>query len=199
MKNTSLLLSLLFVFVICSPSIWGAPIPISSCAKINASGSYVLTKNITATAAAMKPVWPSPTFLSCIIIAADNVTLDLAGYVITGPGSANTSGVSQDTTTRNGDVVHSGAVNNFETGVMFAGSGHTIQNINASKNGDGIYIHLQSGNRVIGNTANNNSRYGLNIESCPNVLLENMANGNAIADIYDRGSCDVRQENSPSP
>lgn len=57
---------------------------------------------------------------------------------------------------------------------------------------------ISAGNRVIGNTANNN-RVGIETVDCPNLLLENMANGNSGIDPRGIGVCDIRHENSPAP
>ena len=171
---------------------------ITGCTTITKSGSYLLTNNITATATQLKPVWIGG-YTGCVVIAADFVTIDLGGHVITGPGGF-TVAVAQDTISRKGDVVHSGSVTGFSDGIAFAGTSHTIEDINASNNGDaGIYL-LNSGNRVIGNTANNNGAYGIYITACPNLLLENMANANGSTNIAEPGGCtDNRQENVPAP
>ena len=138
-------------------------------------------------------------YTGCIVIAADNVTIDLGGYVITGPGGS-TVAIAQDVGTRKGDVVHSGSVTGFSDGIGFAGEGHTIQGINASNNGDaGIYV-FNKGNRIIGNTADNNGAWGFYVNACPNLLLENMAQGNGAADIAEPTGCNGnRQENVPAP
>jgi hypothetical protein len=198
MKCSRLLLSVLFAYALTAHSAWAAPTPISTCKRLTVPGPYVLTNNITASAAAMTATWASG-FVGCIVMAADNITLDMAGYVVTGTGtSTSTFGIAQGSVTRKGDVVRSGSVRNFRYGVAFAGSGHTIQSINASNNGNtGIYVSA-AGNRIIGNTANNNASVGISSVQCPNLLLENMASGNPNS-ILDQGTCDVRQENVPAP
>lgn len=199
MKCNRLLLSVLFtcVFAFNTHNAWAAT-SIVGCTRLTHSGPYVLKNNITATAATMTSTWIAG-YTGCIVIAADNVTIDLAGYVVTGPGGF-TVAIAQDTGTRKGDVVHSGSVTNFSDGIGFAGVGHTIQGINASNNGDaGIYVFDQ-GNRIIGNTVNKNGGYGFYINVCPNLLLENMARGNGSVDIAEPAGCtDTRQENVPAP
>ena len=54
------------------------PIEIEKCQTINKPGSYKLVKNITATG----------TTGICLPITADLVTLDLAGFTISGPSNA---------------------------------------------------------------------------------------------------------------
>jgi parallel beta-helix repeat protein len=175
----------------------------------------VLKNNITATVAELKPAW---WYRACIVIAASFVTIDLSGYLITGPGRVGgTVGIAQDSQYRVGDVVENGSITGFAYGVAFAGRAHTIQGVNASSNGwegidlegtsstvkdvnasnngyAGIYAGGQ-GNRLIGNTANYNGNVGIEAD-CPNLLLENMAYYNP-SDIVESGC--VRQENFPAP
>ena len=195
----------LYIAVVCiavmSSNIAWAQTPITGCTTITHSGPYVLKNNITATASELKPTWYTG-YRGCIIIAANFVTIDLSGYVITGPGGSNSMGIAQDTVNRIGDVVQSGSVTGFFDGIAFAGTGHTITDVNASKNGSngtGIGILVDgAGIRLIGNTAAENGEYGIDVASCPNLLLENMAYLNPF-DIHEIGGCDVRQENSPAP
>ena len=52
------------------------PIEIEKCQTISKPGSYKLVNNLTFTG----------TTGTCLLISADNVTIDLAGFTITGPG-----------------------------------------------------------------------------------------------------------------
>jgi hypothetical protein len=58
----------------------------------------VLKSNITATAAEWKPIWILGCS-GCIVIAANFVTINLSGYVITRPGGSSVA-IARDTTTR---------------------------------------------------------------------------------------------------
>jgi parallel beta-helix repeat protein len=203
MKCHRLLLSVLLscIFAISTQTALAAVTGISGCTTLTHSGPYVLTKNITATAATMKPVWAG-FWVGCIVIAADFVTVDMAGYVITGDGTGGkTMGISQADQNRKGDVVRSGTVTNFAIGVDFVGTGHTIEHVNASANGIGIDINGGTGHRVIGNTTNNNQGIGIFIQTCSHLLLENAATGNpAGSDIVEQvAACNNRQENLPAP
>jgi parallel beta-helix repeat protein len=204
MKRSSKLLSMI-VSLCVSSSIAAAATSITGCTTITKPGSYVLTGNFTATTSELKPTWVSGE-TGCIIIAADFVTLDLGGHLITGPGASGawSIAISQDTTSRSGDVVQNGSVTAFLNGIAFAGSGHTVQNINATGNLDaGIYI-LNGGNRIMNNTTNNNTKWGIYITACPNVVVGNMAAGNGTgstgANIIEPTGCtDNRQQNVPKP
>ena len=197
LRHVFLYIVVVSIAVLSSNIAW-AQTSIIGCTKITQPGSYVLKNNITATAVELKPTW-IPGYSGCIVIAADFVTINLSGYLITGPGGFSVA-IAQDTITRIGDVVQSGSITGFSDGVGFAGTAHTIEGVNASSNGDaGIYLK-DGGNRVISNTANNNGGYGIYVTTCPNLLLENAANGNGGTNIREPVGCtDNRQENVPKP
>lgn len=103
-------------------------IPISAPGVISSSGSYYLTKNITSTGTGIN-------------ISADDVTLDLCGFTLAGPGSGLTYGIyingTKNIEIRNG----------------------TIKNFGLS----GIQDALSSGNnrRIINMRVVNNGRFGI--------------------------------------
>ena len=55
--------------------------PVDSCTTIDASGSYVLTENVTSTISGADE--------SCVEITASNVTLDGAGHTLAGSGAGH--------------------------------------------------------------------------------------------------------------
>jgi hypothetical protein len=187
------------------------PFLISDCTTITQPGSYVLTNNIVATPSSIITVTP-PGFVSttaCIVITADFVTLDLAGFVITGSelGASCADGIATtEDVDHYGIYVHSGTVANFScassgVGVFLYGNGHTVEHIRALKNHDGIIVlsftasHF-AGHRIVGNTAISNPSTGIFVE-CPAVVLENTAAGNG-SQIQENGAC-TSLENSPLP
>src|SRR5205823_2429568 len=69
------------------------PITITACRTIDQPGSYVLANNLFATG-------------DCLVVRANFVTIDLAGFLIIGDGTG--AGISSEllgTTVRNGTVV----------------------------------------------------------------------------------------------
>jgi parallel beta-helix repeat protein len=115
-------------------------IGINSCRNLSVPGSYDLIQNISATGA-------------CIVINANNVTLDCHGYTITGPGY---------------DI---GIYLNFTSGV-------TIKNCRITNFGNGIWAYYSSNNTIMTNTANLNSG-GIELyNSSNNILTNNTANLN---------------------
>ena len=187
-----------FSFVVCALSLTeaSAQTKINNCTIITAPGSYVLSRNITA----------SGTDQVCILIAADFVNLDLAGYTIAGPGSGNvfSDGIAVDACcNRQGIKVHSGIVTNFRNnGVYLPGIGMSVEQVAAIANGNyGIFVGAAgafdiNGHRVVGNRALNN-RVGIAV-NCPAVVLENVAAGNGTQIQTALFDC-TALENSPAP
>ena len=62
--------------ILASPISFAAPKVLNNCQAIVESGAYVIGKNITASG-------------DCFVIAADNVNLDLDGFVLTGNGTGS--------------------------------------------------------------------------------------------------------------
>ncbi len=180
---------------------------ITNCTTITQPGSYVVTNNITATAATVQPTnFPAGGNIpACIVIATNFVTLDLAGHTIDGSTLSVGAGISSyDPSHDNVTFVHSGIVANFPNGgVALTGDGHTVKDVRAIHNGAGISLFGSLGGfRVIGNTVLNNRLAGLTV-SCPAVLLENVATGNVdgtdAMQIQTFGTNCVSQQNSPAP
>src|SRR5262245_25013784 len=89
---------------------------------ITQAGSYGLGGNLTV-----------PANIDGIVIAADNVTLDLNGFAILGSGGG--SGVSDAGVVHSGITVRNGTVRNFATGIEFFHSGLTnVEQIRALQN-----------------------------------------------------------------
>jgi hypothetical protein len=140
---------------------------------ISASGSYYLAKNLNATGTA-------------ITVTADNVTIDLCGFTLTGPSSGVNYGIymngRSNVEIRNGTicnfyggiqeesalngighrVIGIRAIANSRYGIQLYGNGHEVKNCIARNNGGGatvdpVYgIYVDTGCTVTGNTVYNN-------------------------------------------
>ena len=137
---------------------------------ISQAGSYRLTGNLTVPDANT----------TAICVTASNVTVDLNGFSILGPGAAGTGrGVSAvgvtHTTVLNGTVQGVG-----EDGLRLGGDAHVERVRAASNGGNGILTGVAS--LVRGNTAENNGSFGLSLSTetgyAQNVLSNNNG-GNA--------------------
>ena len=79
------------------------PTGIGTCRTINQPGSYVLRRNLTSAG-------------TCLVVNADFVTIDLNGFVIAGDGTG--VGVTDNSVTRRGTVIHGGSITNFAVGIL---------------------------------------------------------------------------------
>jgi hypothetical protein len=144
--------------------------PIEGCMIIPHSGTWVLTKNITSNAG------------TCLEIQADNVTIDLAGFMINGNLQAygiQSTGAT-GATARQNITVRNGTITNSFTGVLLFGSGHIVERLRVVNSlFDGIVIDGGPGivrdNLVLGNRVAGISASG--------ILSGNFADGNQILGI----------------
>lgn len=132
-----------------------------------------------------------------LVIAADNVTLDLGGYTIS--ASADTVGGGPGILLQgvNGVTVRKGTVQNFGAAVVISGGGNNVvQNLTVQDNvgsvgedfGDGIVIDNSSENRIQGNTVRRNGPYsGISLvgESRHNEVLDNIVSDNNMLHLGD--------------
>lgn len=154
------------------------PIPIDACGILDLSGSYVLTDNL-ATAGSGK--------IACLFVDDDFVTIDLAGFVITGDGTgvgiASTQTFSA-TTVRNGTITNFNdgvtlrdhavvesirTIGNERFGILVGESSLVRDNILDNNNSVGIYF--MKGSTITGNTGRKNGR-GIQGD-CPSNLIGN--------------------------
>jgi parallel beta-helix repeat protein len=125
-------------------------------------------------------------------VRADNITLDLNGFTISG-GSAGEGGIGIEIQSRTGVTVKNGTVTKFDFGItLFGGSGNTVTGMrvldNRSSSGDlrdGILLFLSDSNRITNNQVHNNRGHGIGVlESAFNVVDGNQSTGNASSGIY---------------
>ncbi|MFQ5933748.1 MAG: nitrous oxide reductase family maturation protein NosD, partial [Dehalococcoidia bacterium] len=127
------------------------PIPISDCGILSISGAaYVLTNDINATG-------------TCIVITANNVTLDGDGHSVIGRGDLY--------------GVH-----------ILAGTGVTVTSLAVEGFVYGIYLVRSSDNTIAGNTVSSNA-FGIGLNSSPNnIISDNIATDNLYYGIFLRSS-----------
>ena len=96
---------------------------ITSCADITAPGSYVFTSNVVCTDGSLNPIPSLPSASAGILISASNVTLDLAGWDLIGPGgvtAVSTYGIYAENSFSN-ITIENGTVSGFLTGIELTG------------------------------------------------------------------------------
>jgi parallel beta-helix repeat protein len=126
------------------------------------------------------------------IIEANDVTLNLNGYTITGGDGTNSNGVQ--VFGRVGVTIKNGKIQHFGNGIFLSGSNsNTVKNIVSNDNSrEGILVYVNSDrNQLIGNTSNGNSLSGINLwdGSDNNTVKNNTCNNNKINGIL-LCSCD---------
>jgi parallel beta-helix repeat protein len=134
--------------------------------------------------------------LSCtsgpaLIIAADNVTLDLGDHTVS--GTADSGSDTPGLVFRNvkGSTVRNGTVQHFAAGVAInGGSGNVVQNVTLEDNigganfGDGIVVDGSKENRIIGNTIRRNGPFsGISLlnQSTHNEIRHNIVTDNNMS------------------
>ena len=153
---------------------------------IASSGFYFITRDLTCTA----------TDSHGITITADNVTLDLMGFSLIGPGvtGAYHVGIHMNGDSSNVEI-RNGTVTNFDNagiqvGSASGGKSHRIIDIRAVDNvGNGIFL-FSVNNTVKGCTVSGNGEYGIYL-SYGSTVTGNTAYNNGNDGIYADGGSTV--------
>ncbi len=167
--------------ILASSLVPAAPKVLSNCQTIIDPGAYIVGKNVAASG-------------DCFVIAADNVNLDLDGFVLTGNGTGSAF-VEQLAVGRKGLNLHNGVVTGFANGIFMlnstamvidrmqftnnsssgvhAGDAVTVTNSQVlDNNGSGIVLGQRAS--VSGCTVNNNAGTGISLN------IGSTATGNAV-------------------
>lgn len=103
------------------------PIPITDCMTMGAARSYVVVKDLHTESG------------SCLVVGGDLITIDLAGFTISGGGLAagNNTGLGIHGPERRNVAVRNGTVAGFQFGV-FVGPGSVVEGVRTFGNDYGI-------------------------------------------------------------
>jgi parallel beta-helix repeat protein len=178
--------------------------------KITTAGSYVLSKDLSMTAADQ----------NAITVEANDVTLDLMGFSLSGPGKGAGCGIfmraRENVEVRNGTVANFGGHGIFEAkywteesptsgyghrvisvralynggaGIDLEGYNHLVRDCTALQNGvDGIYVGPSS--MATGNVSNANANDGIGLgNGC--LAYNNVASANTWYGIWSWNGCTV--------
>jgi hypothetical protein len=191
------LLCLVAVLLLLAGSAVATPKKLGSCGTITESGPYVVTDNINAAG-------------DCFIIAADYVSIDFAGNVLTGNGTGYA--VRGNGVLRRGLAFRGGTIRNFQFGIGLASGGilvtvenmfvfncssigiganefAMIRNNTVSENHDGIAAGPRS--VVVDNISGFNTGSGINA-GAGSVVARNNAGHNGNNGIVTQHACTVQ-------
>src|ERR1700683_5113608 len=145
--------------------------------KINASGSYLLTGNLTVSNSA-----------DAIDVNVAHVTIDLNGFSITGP-NVSTSGSGINGLESGALTVENGGIADFLGGFgVETGNNGIVRNVQA--NADSVGIGTGNASVISGNTANSNVSWGILCRRFGCVISGNTANAGDASDGAEGISCD---------
>src|SRR5437667_12460591 len=107
-----------------------------------------------------------------VVIVSDNITVDLGGHTLTGPGMGpqtwplpQLDSVGVRVAGRSGITIRNGKTVAFSTGIYFVDTtASTIDNVTTQHNRFGFYIHNSTHNTVKGSDVEFNI-YGLHLQS----------------------------------
>lgn len=141
-----------------------------------------------------------------LIIAADNITLDLNGHTIDGDGipgvTAPNAGIRL--AGHHGVALIGGTVQEFDTGVLLHAAPYNhLRRLTVLRNAPGRGIQLEEhsdDNRIEVNTSANNARSGISLlASDYNVLRDNLTHDNPLGGIVGFTASHNRIEHNISP
>jgi hypothetical protein len=150
---------------------------VSTCGTLSSPGNYFLTRNLTAAG-------------DCLVIAADNVAIDMKGKTISGNGTG--AAIFDGSIQHPFAIIRNGTIRNFGIGIDLDNSGlATISNVDSSKNvSHGIFID-RCCNTLDAITANGNGGTGILIASDDSSLSRILANGNGAGGILITSCCNT--------
>src|SRR5208282_3871067 len=166
-------------------------------AKVLANGGFPYLISTPYTSYRLTGSLSVPASTNGINVNAGNVTIDLNGFSITGPGGSSGFYDGIDASGQSDITVENGTLTGFGTGVE-AGSFGIVRNVHADANGGGI---VAGSNSVIeGCTANNSTATGKDGIYCTGgcAISGNTANGNPFIGIACVGSGCVISGNTTS-
>ena len=160
---------------------------------ITQPGFYYLAKNLSSTG-------------SGILVTADDVTIDLMGFTLTGPGSTN-NGIN--ISGQKNVEVRNGTIKSYNTGIYaYTSVSPRIINIRAESNSTGISCRsdgalitgchafnnsvgfdLSGSANIIQNVAYNNTNYGFWLRNDPMQLIDKNVSNNIGTNWYNAAGC----------
>ncbi|MBT3813939.1 hypothetical protein HOG07_00720 [Candidatus Woesearchaeota archaeon] len=130
--------------------------------------------------------------LDGLIIGANNVVLDCAGYKIIGENDLNKYGVKNPQYNR--ITIKNCSITNFSIGISFSRDSllSTIINNTLFTNTDGIYIFNSNTTTIINNTIKNQTQHGLWLVGVGDgLIINNLIENNGISDLTTKNGINI--------
>jgi len=144
---------------------------------VNASGGFPYVISTPDTSYRLTGSLSVPASSDGIDVTAPNVSIDLNGFSVVGPGASSAIGINAS---GESDVtVENGMVTGFTSGTgIDVGSTSIVRNIHADSNGTGILV---GGTYTViqGCTVNSNGTTGILVNAAGSVVSGNTVNGNS--------------------
>jgi parallel beta-helix repeat protein len=124
-----------------------------------------------------------------IVIGADDITLDLNGHTVDGPGFECPAGcVGIDNRAGYpGLTVEDGSVQEFGAGIVIEGGrDHRVRRLAVSRNGDGISLIFATDSEVTGNSLDENV-FGIFVGATDNIRIAR----NSVSEFAEEGGCGI--------
>jgi len=175
----SALLIVLFVMCMTERAAAATGTPISACGiTITVPGNYYVTRNLT-----------GPSGTACIVISANNVTIDLQGNTLTGNGTGYGIFTNCQCILSNAAVVN-GTVQNFSHGVFLDSSYSAVVNLLVKNNtgtlsngNDATGVFVRDYSVVANTTVSGNAKIGIGAGS-GTIIFNTHVENNASHGIY---------------
>jgi nitrous oxidase accessory protein NosD len=159
-------------------AVWAQPAQANPPCGASVMANLVLTGNMTCPGTA-------------IVVAADNIVIDLNGFTVTGNGTGN--GVL---VVRSGVTVRNGTVRSFEKGILIDGTGEkpadddVVVRINAQNNKTGVELFNSDRSVLTDSVLFNNSSIGakLDVQSDHNRIVRTRISASTIGVLIREGS-----------
>ncbi len=144
---------------------------------ISSPGSYYLTRNFLC----------SSNGVNGIHISAQDVTLDLCGFTLTGPGSSSGNGIYAGVNTRIRNGIFRSWYGHEKYAIYLAGNGATVDGVNIQECASGIYgaaNNLKIENCVLQAIISTSSCYGVRVAHATKIRNTHIASVGGAGDSY---------------
>ncbi len=117
------------------------------------------------------------------IIVADDITLDLNGHTINGPGPLPSSSLGVQISSHKGVTVKNGTITGFGCGVLLDGSNNnTVRNINCARTNIGVLVRDSTLNSLVDNVITDSTNSGIILmDNSDNNLVINCSSRNNVS------------------